>query len=171
MTASEQFRNVTRTVFVCLAAALAASSAPRPALVPADDAKFSSETVPSFVRVGFAPVSETSMGRVVDSGIRYRCTLCRFAVIAECYARGSSTEPGTQIDEQDRIADVVSNALRYKDLPLYDYVTTPGTGTLVPSVAIRFDRPPSRTSPPSDSGWARRIVTVEGWYLSRTVEV
>ena len=161
MTASEQFRNVQRTVFVWLAT-LGLT------LVPADDAKFSSETAHSFVRVSFLPISETPQGRVVDSGTRYRCTLCRFALVAECYARGSATENGTQIDEQDRLADVVSAALRYKDLPLTDYVAP--TPVTVPGVCVRFDRPPSRTAPAPDSGWARRIVTVEGHYLMRTSE-
>jgi hypothetical protein len=164
MTASERLQNMQRTVLVALVAALPW------AVVPATDEKFDTSSVPAFVRVQFQGLGDESVGRVVDSGTRYRATEMRSLVVAECYARGTQTEEGSVVDLVERMADTVASALRYANLPLKDYVTDPTGGTSVSNVAIRFIEPPRVRALPSEDGWARRIVQAPAMWIGRSVE-
>ena len=85
MTASEQYRNIERTIL----GHLATLGYP---IVPVDDVKFDSSKEPFFVRVTFIPLPEQPQGRVIDGATRYRAARCFIRVMAECYARASGTE-------------------------------------------------------------------------------
>jgi hypothetical protein len=159
MTPSEQLRNAERTVL----AYLAATPLPWP-LVPVNDARFNSATVPAFVRVQFQGLGDEPAGRV--DGVH--ATLMRTLVTAECYARASDADEGSTIDLVDQMADTVASRLRCVKVPMKDYVTDPTGATSAGDVAIQFNDPPRIRALAPDAGWCRKTVSAPATWIARS---
>ncbi len=137
MHASERLRNVKRTVLVNIIASLAAQNRGWP-VVPDTDEKFDSTGTPAYVRVTFQEMPEERSGRVAT----LHAIRARIIVLADCFARGSASQPPQTIDTVEEMQECVAFALRYASMPLIDYVADPTGGTGVTGVAVRFHRPP-----------------------------
>ena len=159
MHASARYRNVARTVIVALAAADLSGAV----LVHADDATFDSSIVETFVRVRVdAYTSEVAHRLGSDPAELARCQ-----VVAECYARNGEGRGVVSVDRVDGLAESIADILRWRSLPLGDYVTDPTGATLVVDYVVRFIDPPTVIAPPGLDGWSRRILTASARFTIR----
>lgn len=150
MHASENWANVARTLFAHLAALSLPSGC---ALVPADDTRFNSDEVSSFVRVQLEHDPGVFAG--VTSGRKTQRV--RVNVIAECWARLPEDAAGGTLDTVDTLAATVRAGFSFSDIALKDYVTDSTGATAAGGVLRSVPTPEIQTAPPF-SGWARRTV-------------
>lgn len=155
--ASEDVRNVTRTILARVAALALPSGC---AVVPADDTRFDSQDVSAFVRVQVEHAEGTFAG--VTSGRKMGRHLIE--VRAECWAILPEGSSSGALDTVDQVASIVRAGLTYADLTLLDYVSDPSGATAAGGV-LRFIRPPELQTIPPLAPWARRLVYVTGhWW-------
>jgi hypothetical protein len=156
---SERRRNVLRTILVALLTADLAGAT----LVPDGDERAPGEDTASWVRVQVQELRAAYAG-AIDGAKGTREDLL---LVAECWCRGAGRDQVAQVDAVDAIAEAVAFAVRYRDLPLKDYVTDSTGGTAVSGVSLRFHRAPQTVRLDPLDGYQRRIVRAEFVHFSR----
>lgn len=163
--ASEDPRNVERTVLVALAA-----QASGWVVAPDGDEKFLTASVDRFIRPTFLYPTPSATGRIIDSSTRFRASRMPVMAMIEVYARGSAAGEGSTVDDVVGMAGKVAHTLAYADFPLKDYVTDPTGSTTIAGACVRFPGPAEIQRLPPDDGWQRRIVQSTGHWFARHAE-
>ena len=104
--ASEDPRNIERTVMVALAAQSAGWD-----IVPDGDEKFLTAGSAKFIRPTFLYPAPRPQGRVIDASTRYRASRVSVTAMIEVYARGSAAGDGSVIDDVVAMAGKVATTL------------------------------------------------------------
>lgn len=162
MNASADRRNVLRTLMVYLCAANIGTSV----IIPPGDDRVPDIGTPSWVRVSFQDIAAVQSGRQAGDHMVRQDAL----VSVDCFTPSLATQLVGSVDDVDGIASRVASALRFRDLPLKDYVSDASGATAITGAALRNMAPPTILTPAPVEGYQRRTVQARVYWFARHQE-
>lgn len=159
---SAQLRNLRGSLFAYLQGLTLTGT---PTILPAEIPRSDAQPSP-WVRARIDLFGGVADGHASETQLAHSTQVL---VSIDLFWRRGEAAPSYTSADIDTAASEIAAAFRRRHIPLYDYVSSPGSPAEVEGARIHFTLPVEPRPLPADGPWLRRQILAEGWFHLRHI--